>query len=182
MLSRAPSLTVKGYCEIKKAYVPRTPFHFKVDNAGTPHLFEASFQGVHVYDSVHARLFEDDAYNEYSTIAVRALQGVDRTPAYLQRLEDWIAATRGTAFEAEAPLHELFSDLAGGTDTMHCAEHVTETLKALDLISPRFVGGRAPPCAYADGPFGEMKLRAGAYGPMEIIKAEDESLELLDAE
>ena len=63
---------------------------------------------------------------------------------------------------------------------MHCAEHVTETLKMLDLVSPRFVGGTAPPCVFADGPHGIMKLRAGSYGPMEIVKADDESLGWLE--
>ena len=170
-----------GWCHLKKAYVPRGPFHFKVHNDGEPHLFEASWQGTHIYDSIMSRLFEDPAYDEYATIGVRALQGIERTPAYMQRLEDWIAKTRGTAFEAEADLHSLFDDVAGGTDTMHCAEQVTETLKAMDLISPRFVSGTAPPCAYADGPFGQMKLRAGSYGPIEILKADDESLDVLEA-
>ena len=35
----------------------------------------------------------------------------------------------------QAPLHELFTEDAGGIDTMHCAELVTETLKVLDLVS-----------------------------------------------
>jgi hypothetical protein len=74
---------------------------------------------VHVYPSVYGRLFEDEAYDEYSTIAVRALQGIDRTSEYMEKLEDWIRRTRGTAFEAEvrtrtrggagAAAHVLFS-------------------------------------------------------------------------
>ena len=79
----------------------------------------------------------------------------------------------------QAPLHELFTEDAGGIDTMHCAELVTETLKVLDLVSPRFIGGTAPPCTYADAPFGGVNLRTGAWGPLEIIKSDDESLEVL---
>lgn len=168
-----------GYCHIKKAYSPRSSTHFRVDNEGAPHLFEASYQGVHIYTDLYGRLFEDPACKEYSTIAVRALQGIDRTAVYMERLEEWIRTTRGTAFEAKAPLHDLFSEDAGGIDTMHCAELVTETLKVFDLVSPRFVGGTAPPCAYADAPYGGVKLRTGSYGPLEIVKADSESLEML---
>jgi len=57
---------------------------------------------------------------------------------------------------------------------MHCAELVTETLKELELISRRFVSGRAPPCAFADGPYGKVQLKTGSYGPLEIIKAGEE--------
>jgi hypothetical protein len=157
-----------GWCHIKKAYTPRTPFHFKVDNTGTPHLFEASYQGVHIYDSVFERLFEDPAYEEcappsllppisanrrhrcrgrYSTIAVRALQGVERTPTYMRRLEEWIAKTRGTAFEAEAQLHDLFSDAAGGTDTAHSTfsavcRHVGPTRAPAILCTDALRGAR----------------------------------------
>ena len=60
---------------------------------------------------------------------------------------------------------------------MHCAELTTATLQTMGLISPRFVAGRAPPCAYADAPHGAVKLRAGYFGPMEIIKAAEPPLE-----
>ena len=63
---------------------------------------------------------------------------------------------------------------------MHCAELTTETLKVLGLVSKDFIGGTAPPCVYADAPFGAIKLRKGAYGPLEIIKADDEQLHHLE--
>ena len=58
-----------------KQYVPRTPWHFVVTDDGEPHLFEASWQGVHIYpravDSdgnepgrIHDRLLRDPAYEE----------------------------------------------------------------------------------------------------------------------
>ena len=156
----------------------RTPFHFHVDcDNGKPHLFEASGEGVHIYTDIHHQLLESAAYDEYTTVAVRALHDIDRTPEEMQKLEDWIAATRGTEFEKEAPLHSLFDDSAGAIDSMHCAELTTATLQTMGLISPRFVAGRAPPCAYADAPHGAVKLRAGYFGPMEIIKAAEPPLE-----
>ena len=45
---------------------------------------------------------------------MRALQGVERTPAMYAKLEAWIQQSRGTAFEANAPLHNIFSEEAGG--------------------------------------------------------------------
>ena len=60
---------------------------------------------------------------------MRALQGVARTAEVNARLEEWIASTRGVAFEADAPLHNIFSEDAKGLDSMHCAELTTETLK-----------------------------------------------------
>ena len=156
----------------------RTPFHFHVDcDQGSPHLFEASGEGVHIYTDIEEQLLRSKAYEEYTTVAVRALNGVDRTPEAMRELEDWIARARGTEFEKEAPLHSLFDDSAGDIDSMHCAELTTATLQAMGLISPKFVAGRAPPCAYADAPHGAVKLRTGYFGPMEIIKAEEPRLE-----
>ncbi len=186
-----PAAMIRRPSTLKKQYQKRTPWHFEVDDAGAPHLFEASWQGVHIYPAsldddgvedgtIHDRLFVDPAYDEYSTIAVRALQGLERTPAMLRELERWIASTRGTAFEANAPLHNLFSDMSEGVASMHCAELTTETLKVLGIVDTDFVGGTAPPCVYADAPFGAIKLRRGAYGPLEIIKAEDEQLHHLE--
>ena len=173
------------YDHLKKSYVPRSEWHFRVCDDGAPHLFEASWQGVHVYPNtvdahgaargrIHDRLLHDAAYDEYSTIAVRALQGVARTPEMYRRLEAWIQHSRGTAFESKTPLHNLFSEEAGGVESMHCAELTTETLKVLGLIDESFVSGTAPPCAYADAPFGTVRLLSGSFGPFEIIKAEDE--------
>ena len=173
--------------ERKRQYVPRAPWHFEVsdDADAQPHLLEASWQGVHIYPNsfaddhadgtIHDRLLRDPAYDEYSTIAVRALQGVERTPAMRRALEDWIVKARGAAFEWDAPLHNIFSEAAGSLESMHCAELTTETLKVLGLVPPDFVSGTAPPCVYADAPLGTVQLLHGAYGPMEIIKAEDES-------
>jgi len=170
--------------KVKRQYVPRSKWHFEVDDEGTAHLFEASWQGVHIYPNemeqgtasrIHDRLLKDSAYEEYSTIAVRALQGVERTAEMCRRLEAWIVKARGTAFEANTPLHNIFSEDAGGLDSMHCAELTTETLKVLGLIPADFCSGTAPPCVYADAPFGGVSLLHGSYGPMEIIKSEDES-------
>lgn len=172
--------------EIKMAHAPkkfakhrdRTPYHFHVDcDQGTPHLFEASGEGVHIYADIHSHLLESQAYEEYSTVAVRALVGVDRTLEAMQELEDWIAKTRGTEFEKEAEIHSLFDETAGDIDSMHCAELTTATLQTLGLLSKRFVAGKAPPCAFADGPHGKIKLRSGSYGPLEIIKHDETPLE-----
>lgn len=180
----------KRFDHLKKCYVPRSAWHFRVCDSGEPHLFEASWQGVHVYPSalgedgrpitggrMHDRLLRDPAYDEYSTIGVRALQGVERTPDMYAKLEAWIQRSRGTAFEAKAPLHNIFSEDAGGVESMHCAELTTETLKVLGLVDADFVSATAPPCVYADAPFGTVRLLKGSYGPLEIIKAEDEQEE-----
>ena len=46
----------------------------------------------------------------------------------------------------------------------------------LGIISADFVSGIAPPCVYADAPFGAVDMQHGcSYGPMEIVKAVDES-------
>lgn len=117
-------------------HVDRTPFHFHVDcEPGTPHLFEASGQGVHIYNDLHAQLLNSAAYTEYSTVAVRALQDFSLDEETGKRLEDFIARSRGVEFEADAPLHDLFSEKAANVDSMHCAQHVTATLQALGLIS-----------------------------------------------
>ena len=172
----------KRFDSAKKQYQPRTLNHFKVTDEGEPHLFEASWQGVHVYPNtarasggIGARLLDDQAYEEYSTIAVRALQGVVRTSEMLERLEQWVAQIRGTAFEASASLHNIFSEDAGGLESVHCAELVTETLKVLGIVDRAFISGTAPPAVYADAPFGTVKLLHGCYGPMKVIKADDES-------
>jgi len=170
----------------KKQYVPRSHWHFCVTDKGEPHLFEASWQGVHLYPNelgedgrtigrIHDRLLKDSAYEEYSTIAVRALQGVPDMQSKHAALEAWIATARGTAFEANAPLHNIFSEDAGSLDSVHCAQLATETLKVLGLVDGAFVSGTAPPCVYADAPFGTVALLQGSYGPMEVIKAVDES-------
>ena len=118
----------------------RTPFHFHVDcDKGSPHLFEASGEGVHIYPNIHDRLLSSQAYEEYTTVAVRALTGLDewKTPENATRLEEWIAKIRGTEFEAEAPLHALFTADAGDLDSMHCAEMTTATLQHMGLLSRR---------------------------------------------
>ena len=70
-------------------------------------------------------------------MAVRALTGVSRTSDDATRLEEWIAKIRGTEFEAEAPLHALFTADAGDLDSMHCAEMTTATLQHMGLLSRR---------------------------------------------
>lgn len=35
-------------------------------------------------------------------------------------------------------------------------------------------------CTYADAPFGSVNLRVGSFGPLEIVKADTESLEVLE--
>ena len=92
----------------------------------------------------------------------------------MQKIEDLIARVRGTAYESNKSMHDVFDDQSASTDTMHCAELVSETLKELDLISKRLLGGRCPPSAYTEGPYGKVVLKRGSYGPMEIIKAENE--------
>ena len=105
---------------------------------GTPHLLEASGEGVHIYPNIHDRLLSSQAYEEYATVAVRALTGVSRgSPENATRLEEWIAKVRGTEFEAEAPLHALFTADAGDLDSMHCAEMTTATLQHMGLLSRR---------------------------------------------
>lgn len=168
---------------VKPQYYERRPNHFRVDSNSPPALLECTYQGVHIYDDLYGRLLEDKHYDIYSTVAVRALQGVQNAPLpqeYSDKLEAWIAKSRGTIYEADAPLHQLFSEKAGGLDAMHCSELVTEALKQLSLVSPNLMGGKAPPCAFADGPFGSVKLKSGSYGPLEIVKADDESLEKID--
>ena len=91
---------VPGYCHLKKMYVPRGQYKFRVDNEGTPHLLEASWHGVHLYPDLENRLVEHANYEGYSTIALRALQGVDRTDPYMQRIEKFVSRVRGTAYEA----------------------------------------------------------------------------------
>ena len=54
---------------------------------------------------------------------MRALQGFERTPEMLRELEGWIARTRGTAFEANAPLHNLFSDMSGACRSLILTLH-----------------------------------------------------------
>lgn len=187
---RTPS--AKSHDKVKKQYVPRSSTHFRVTDDGAPHLFEASWQGAHIYPSappetrssappgrIHDRLLNDSAYDEYSTIAVRALQGVVRTRPMLDALEEWVVRSRGTAFEANAPLHNIFSEEGDSLDSMHCAELTTETLKVLGLVRSDFVSSCAPPCAYADAPFGTVPLERGSYGPLEVIKAVDESADKL---
>ena len=145
---------------------------------GTPHLLEASGEGVHIYPNIHDRLLSSQAYEEYATVAVRALTGVPRgSPENATRLEEWIAKIRGTEFEAEAPLHALFTVDAGDLDSMHCAEMTTATLQHMGLLSRRLVAGTAPPCAYADAPHGSVRLREGQLGPLEILKAAEPALE-----
>jgi hypothetical protein len=108
---------------------------------GTPHLLEASGEGVHIYPNIQDRLLSSQAYEEYTTVAVRALTGLDewKTPEHATRLEEWIAKIRGTEFEAEAPLHALFTADAGDLDSMHCAEMTTATLQHMGLLSRRLV-------------------------------------------
>ena len=145
---------------------------------GTPHLLEASGEGVHIYPNIHDRLLSSQAYEEYATVAVRALTGVSRgSPENATRLEEWIAKIRGTEFEAEAPLHALFTADAGDLDSMHCAEMTTATLQHMGLLSSRLVAGTAPPCAYADAPHGSVRLKEGQLGPLEILKAAEPPLE-----
>ena len=110
-------------------------------------------------------------------MAVRALTGVSRTSDDATRLEEWIAKIRGTEFEAEAPLHALFTADAGDLDSMHCAEMTTATLQHMGLLSSRLVAGTAPPCAYADAPNGSVRLKEGQLGPLEILKAAEPPLE-----
>ena len=141
-------------------------------------------------------------------MAVRALTGLDewKTPEHATRLEEWIAKIRGTEFEAEAPLHALFTADAGDLDSMHCAEMTTATLQHMGLLSRRLdsewtlnfdvtrsprrrrrgqgnfvphrlVAGTAPPCAYADAPHGSVRLKEGQLGPLEILKAAEPPLE-----
>ena len=161
----------------------RTPYHFHVEQmegtCGTPHLLEASGEGVHIYPNIHDRLLTSQAYEEYATVAVRALTGLDewKTPENATKLEEWIAKIRGTEFEAEAPLHALFTRDAGDLDSMHCAEMTTATLQHMGLLSRRLVAGTAPPCAYADAPHGSVRLREGQLGPLEILKAAEPPLE-----
>ena len=104
------------------------------------------------YPNIQDRLLSSQAYEEYTTVAVRALTGLDewKTPENATKLEEWIAKIRGTEFEAEAPLHALFTADAGDLDSMHCAEMTTATLQHMGLLSSRLVAGTAPPCAYAD--------------------------------
>jgi hypothetical protein len=183
----------------------RTPYHFHVERVdgtcGAPHLLEASGEGVHIYPNIHdrhasasfclrpctpsprlknatRRLLSSQAYEEYTTVAVRALTGVSRgSPENATRLEEWIAKIRGTEFEAEAPLHALFTADAGDLDSMHCAEMTTATLQHMGLLSSRLVAGTAPPCAYADAPHGSVRLKDGQFGPLEILKAAEPPLE-----
>ena len=188
----------------------RSPYHFHVEveegTCGTPHLLEASGEGVHIYPNIHDRLLSSQAYEEYTTVAVRALTGVSRTPEDATRLEEWIAKIRGTEFEQEAPLHALFTADAGDLDSMHCAEMTTATLQHMGLLSRRLVSewtlnfdvtrsprrrrrdqgnfvphrlvaGTAPPCAYADAPHGSVRLKEGQFGPLEILKAAEPPLE-----
>ena len=121
----------------------RTPYHFHVEQnegtCGTPHLLEASGEGVHIYPNIQDRLLSSQAYEEYTTVAVRALTGLDewKTPENATKLEEWIAKIRGTEFEAEAPLHALFTADAGDLDSMHCAEMTTATLQHMGLLSRR---------------------------------------------
>ena len=112
-------------------------------------------------------------------MAVRALTGLDewKTPENATKLEEWIAKVRGTEFEAEAPLHALFTADAGDLDSMHCAEMTTATLQHMGLLSSRLVAGTAPPCAYAEGPLGSVRLKEGQLGPLEILKAAEPPLE-----
>ena len=117
----------------------RDPRHFHVCESGKPHLLEASGEGVHIYPNIHDRLLSSQAYEEYTTVAVRALTGVSRTPEDATRLEEWIAKIRGTEFEQEAPLHALFTADAGDLDSMHCAEMTTATLQHMGLLSRRLV-------------------------------------------
>ena len=102
-------------------------------------MLEASGEGVHIYPNIHDRLLASQAYEEYTTWAVRALTGVSRTSDDATRLEEWIAKVRGTEFEAEAPLHALFTADAGDLDSMHCAEMTTATLQHMGLLSRRLV-------------------------------------------
>lgn len=162
---------------LKKHYVPRTPYHFHVEDDGTPHLLENGWIGTHIHADVHDRIFNSPGYAGYSTVAIRSLQGIDRTETYgtyLKALEGWVRDVRGTHYESQSDMYNLFSAASDGKESLHCAELVTEALKKLEMISPRFPSGMAPPCAYADGPYGKVKLRTGHYGPLEIIKAEDE--------
>ena len=162
---------------------------------------------MHIYPNIQDRLLSSQAYEEYTTVAVRALTGVSRgSSENATRLEEWIAKVRGTEFEAEAPLHALFTVDAGDLDSMHCAEMTTATLQHMGLLSRRLdsewtlnfdvtrsprrrrrgegnfvphrlVAGTAPPCAFADAPHGSVRLKEGQLGPLEILKAAEPPLE-----
>ena len=73
-------------------------------------------------------------------MAVRALTGRQwDAGARRNGLEEWIAKI-GTEFEAEAPLHALFTADAGDLDSMHCAEMTTATLQHMGLLSRARLG------------------------------------------
>eukprot|EP00656_Telonema_subtile_P031511 TRINITY_DN3447_c0_g1_i4.p1 TRINITY_DN3447_c0_g1~~TRINITY_DN3447_c0_g1_i4.p1 ORF type:complete len:315 (+),score=93.83 TRINITY_DN3447_c0_g1_i4:128-1072(+) len=179
----ANSESAPGTGFAKKLYKARSPEHFHVERAGEegePWLLESTGEGVHIYADLHHRLTAEPSYEEYATIAVRCLQDAPmNNEEECQKLEDYIARVRGTEFEAEAELYELFSMAAAGDESMHCGEVVTTCLQSVGLVAPDFPASVVPPCAFADAPFGcAMKLEKGAgYGPLEVIKAGEEFVE-----
>merc|ERR1711941_239778 len=100
-------------------------------------LFEATGDGVHVYNLV-GRLRDDPKMNKrYVTIALRKLV-CQRTPEMLDAIDDAIAEFRGLPFEQDREaLQKALLRKRGSRDvsSIYCAELTAECLQAIGVLS-----------------------------------------------